>query len=246
MKIDEDERIDDLGLYGLKIIQNKNWFCFGMDSVVLSDFAKNIKKGAKVLDLGTGNGILPILLCGKTLLSEIVGVEIQSKVCNLARRNIELNNLQNRFSVIEENIKNLDEKFEPSSFDAVVTNPPYKKANTGIQNEEYEKLIARHEIECNIEDIARVSSKLLKNQGELYMVHRPERLVDIIYNLRKFKIEPKVLRFIQGKENKNPNLVLIKAVKNGGSFMEVLPPLVVYNEDGSYTSQMEQIHGKKE
>jgi len=246
MKIEEDERIDDLGLHGLKIIQNKKWFCFGMDSVVLSDFTKNIKIGAKVLDLGTGNGILPILLCGKTKLKEIIGIEIQKDVCNLARKNIEYNNLQGKFSVLEADIKTLDTRLPLGSFDVIVTNPPYKKVNTGLQNEDYTKLVARHEIECNLEDIIRVSNKLLNNKGEFYMVHRPERLVDILYYLRKYEIEPKILRLIQGKQGKKPNLVLIKGVKNGGDFLDVQPPLIVYNEDGTYTTEMEKIHGKKE
>ena len=240
------ERIDDLGLKGLKIIQNKDGFCFGIDSVLLSDFAKNMKPKAKVLDLGTGSGIIATLLCGKTDLKEIIGVEVQKEVCEMARRSIILNKLENRFSILEADIKQIDKILPLASFDAIVTNPPYKKENTGIQNEAKTKLIARHEILCNLEDIIKVSGRLLKDKGEFYMVHRPERLVDIIFLLRKYKIEPKVLRFVQGKEGRAPNLVLVKAVKNAGVFVEIKPPLIVYNNDDTYTEDMEQIHGKKE
>lgn len=240
------ERIDDLGCKGLKIIQNTDGFCFGMDAVLLSDFAKDIKRNAKVIDLGTGTGIIATLLCGKTDLKEIIGVEVQKEVCEMARRSIELNNLQDRFSILEANIKDLDKKLPVASFDAIVTNPPYKRENTGLQNEKETKLIARHEILCNLEDIVRVSGKLLKDKGVFYMVHRPERLVDIIYLLRKYKIEPKIIRLVQGKQGRAPNLVLVKAVKNAGVFVDIKPNLIVYNDDDTYTDEMEQIHGKKE
>jgi len=240
------ERIDDLGCKGLKLIQNTEGFCFGMDAVLLSDFAKDIRYNAKVLDLGTGTGIVATLLCGKTDLKEVIGVEVQKEVCEMARRSIVLNNLQDRFSIVEANIKDLDKKLPVASFDAIVTNPPYKREKTGLQNEKETKLIARHEILCNLEDIVRVSSKLLKDKGVFYMVHRPERLVDIIYLLRKYKIEPKVIRFVQGKQGRAPNLVLVKAVKNAGVFVDIKPNLIVYNDDDTYTDEMEQIHGKKE
>ena len=173
---------------GLKIIQNKVGFCFGIDSILLSDFAKEIKSNARVLDLGTGTGIISILLCGKTNLKEIIGVEIQREVYEMAKRSCDLNNLENRFKVINSDIKKLDKEFQANSFDAVVTNPPYKKIHTGLKNENKLKQISRHEIMCNIEDIARVSSFLLKSNSSIYMIHRPDRLVEIIETLKKYKV----------------------------------------------------------
>lgn len=241
----ENERIDDLEYKGLKIIQNKKGFCFGIDSVLLSDFAKDIKKDSKVLDLGTGTGIISILLCGKTKLKEIIGVEIQEEVCDMAKRSSILNNLQDRFKVINEDLRKICNKFPANSFDAIVTNPPYKKENTGLINENDVQKISRHEVMCNIEDIAKVSSKLLNSNCSIYMVHRPDRIIDIIEALRKYKLEPKKIRFVYPKINKEPNLVLIKATKNGRSFLKVEKPLIVYNEDGSYTNEILEIYNKK-
>ncbi len=240
----ENERIDDLEYKGLKIIQNKNGFCFGIDSVLLSDFAKNIKKDANVLDLGTGTGIISILLCGKTNLKKIIGVEIQKDVYDMAKKSIKLNNLENRFEIINEDIKNLDKIFTPNSFDAIVTNPPYKKNNTGLKSKDEIQLISRHEIMCNIEDIAKISSKLLNSNCSLYMVHRPDRIVDIIQSLKKYKLEPKIIRFIYPKIEKEPNLVLIKATKGAKEFLKIEKPLIVYNDNGTYTKEILKIYNK--
>lgn len=240
-----NERIDDLEYKGLKIIQNKDGFCFGIDAVLLSDFAKDIRNGSNVLDLGTGTGILGILLCGKTKLSKITGVEIQEDVYDMARRSIILNNLEDRFSVINKDIKNLDKELELQSFDAIVTNPPYKKNDTGLQNSNEYKIISRHEVKCNLEDIIRVSSKLLKNNGKLYMIHRPERIKDIIINLDKYNMQIKEIRFVHPNINKKPNMVLIKAVKQGGDFVNVQEPLFVYNLDGTYTDEILRIYSKE-
>lgn len=245
MDLLEDERIDDLEYKGLKIIQNKNGFCFGIDSVLLSDFAKNIKKNAKVIDIGTGTGIISILLSKKTELSKIYGVEIQEEVANMAQRSVQLNNLQDKIEIINSNIKNIFDILNQNDFDAIVTNPPYMKVNTGAINEEKKKLISRHEVECTLEDIIKISYKLLKSNGEFYMVHRAERIVDILYYLRKYKLEPKILRFIQPKINKAPNLVLIKAVKNAGYQLKVEKPLIVYDDRGNYTNEILEIYNKK-
>lgn len=244
IKLKENERIDDLEYKGLKIIQNKNGFCFGMDSVLLSDFAKNIKKESKVLDLGTGTGIISILLCGKTELNEIIGVEIQRDVSDMAKRSSQLNDLENRFKVINTNILELKNLYENQSFDVIVTNPPYKKKSTGIINEKEAKQISRHELTANLEDFIRVSKELLKDKGELYMVHRPERLVDIISLMRKYKIEPKQLRFVSPKKNKEPNLILIKGVKNAKPFIKIEKNLIVYDQDGNYTDEILKIYNK--
>ncbi len=246
MKIElkENERIDDLEFKGLKIIQNKEGFCFGIDSVLLSDFAKNIKKGSKVLDLGTGTGIIPILLCGKTELKKIVGVEIQEEVSNMAKRSIKLNNLENRFEIINENILNLNNIYKNQTFDVVVTNPPYKKNGTGIVNEDEKKIISRHEITAKLEDFIKIAKDLLKDKGEFYMVHRPERLVDILSILREYKIEPKELRFVYSNINKEPKLVLIKGVKNSKAFLKIDKNLYIYDEKGNYTKEILKIYNK--
>ena len=245
MELNKNERIDDLEFKGYKIIQNSDGFCFGIDSILLSDFAKNIKKGSKVADLGTGTGILPILLCGKTELKEIVGVEVQEEVYQMAKRSVELNSLQDRITIINENILNLENIYEAGSFDAIVTNPPYKKNNTGIKNDNEKKLISRHEITANLEDFIRISKVLLKDKGEFYMVHRPERLVDIISLMRKYKIEPKQIKFVAPNINKEPNLVLIKGVKNAKEFLKFEKILYVYKENGEYTDEILKIYNKK-
>jgi len=246
MKIElkENERIDDLELNNLKIIQNKNGFCFGMDSVLLSDFAKEIKPKSTILDMGTGTGILGILLCGKTRDTKIVGVEIQQEVADMATRSIELNNLQERFEIICENIKNLKEKYKAESFDNIVTNPPYKKQGTGGINEEKSKLISRHEITANLEDFIAIASYLLKDQGSIYMVHRPERLVDILSFLRQYKLEPKNLKLVYPNVQKQPNLILIKATKNAKPFLKIEKPLYVYDENQKYTEEILKIYHK--
>ena len=245
IELKENERIDDLELQNLKIIQNKNGFCFGMDSVLLSDFAKQIKHGSKIVDLGTGTGILPILLSAKTMNTKIVGVEIQEEVANMATRSVKLNNLQNQLEIICENIKNLKNKYEQGSFDAIVTNPPYKKKGTGKINEKEAKIISRHEITATLHDFIETAKYLLKDQGELYLVHRPERLVDIIAELRSQKLEPKILRLVQPTIEKAQNLVLIKAVKNAKPFLTVQEPLTVYELNGEYTKEILKIYQKE-
>jgi len=244
VELKENERIDDLEFKGLKIIQNEKGFCFGMDSVLLSDFAKNMKNNSTVLDLGTGTGIIPILLCGKTNLKKVVGIEIQQDVANMAKRSSQLNNLQDRFEVVNTNIIDLKNIYEKQSFDVIVTNPPYKKENTGITNENEAKLISRHEITANLEDFISISKDLLKDKGEFYMVHRPERLVDILSLMRKYKIEPKILKFVSPNKNKEPNLILIKGIKNANSFLKIEKNLYVYNEDGKYTNEILKIYNK--
>ena len=244
MDLRENERIDDLEFKNLKIIQNKDGFCFGIDSVLLSDFAKNIKKGSKVIDLGTGTGIINILLSGKTEDNSFVGIEIQKDVAEMAERSVLLNNLENKIKIINTTILNLDNIYERNSFDVVVTNPPYKKINTGIINENDKKNISRHEITASLKDFIHISSYLLKDYGEFYMVHRPERLVDILSIMREEKIEPKKIRFVYPNKNKKTNLVLIKGIKYGNPFLEFDDNLYVYDENGNYTNDILKIYNK--
>ena len=245
MKLLENERIDDLEFKNLKIIQNTKGFCFGIDSVLLSDFAKGIKKNSTIVDIGTGTGIISILLSAKTDVRKIYGVEIQEDVENMAKRSVELNHLEDKIEIINTNIKNIFDFLEPNKIEAIVTNPPYMKLNTGAQNEERKKLISRHEVECTLEDIIQISYKLLKSNGAFYMVHRAERIVDILYYLRQYKLEPKVLRFIQSSVGKEPNLALIKAVKNAGHQLTLEKPLIIYNNDGEYTDEILEIYNKR-
>lgn len=244
IKLKENEKIDDLEFKNLKIIQNKDGFCFGIDSILLTDFAKNIKQNSKVIDLGTGTGIIPILLYGKTKNTKFVGVEIQPEVAEMANRSVKLNLLENNIEILNTNILELSKIYNRGSFDVVTTNPPYKKINTGVINENNKKLISRHEITASLEDFIRTASFLLKDLGEFYMVHRPDRLVDIFYEMRKNKIEPKKIKFIYLNKNKKTNLVLIKGIKNGKQFLEFENNLYVYNEDGNYTNEILKIYNK--
>ena len=232
IELEANERIDDLEFKNLKIIQNKDGFCFGIDSVLLSDFAKNIKKDSMVLDLGTGTGIIPILLCGKTKLKKVTGIELQEEVAKMAKKSIKLNNLEDKFNVINENILNLNKIYENQTFDVIVSNPPYKKKDTGITNENEKKIISRHEISASLEDFIKISKDLLKDKGEFYMVHRPERLVDIFELMRKYKIEPKILKMVYSYKNKEPKLILIKGVKNAKPFLKVESNLYIYEDTG--------------
>ena len=245
IELKENERIDDLEYKGLKMIQNKEGFCFGIDSILLSDFAKNIKKRAKVLDLGTGTGIIATLLCGKTELSEIIGIEVQKEVAEMAKRSIQLNHLEDKFKMIQDNILNLNNYFEKNTFDVIVTNPPYKKKETGVQNEDTRKLISRHEIEANLEDFIRISKDMLKDKGEFYIVYRPERLVDLLTLMRKYKIEPKKIQFVYSNIYAVSKLVLVQGVKNARPFLKLEPNLYIYDENGNYTEEVLKIYNKK-
>lgn len=242
--IKENERIDDLQYKDLKIIQETDGFCFGIDSILLSDFAKNIKKNSKVADLGTGTGIIGLLLCKKTNLAEMTGIEIQEDVANMAERSIKLNNLEEKFRIINSNINEIFTKklLEKNVFDVVVMNPPYKEVGTGEINENEKKLISRHEIKANLSDFIKTASGLLKDKGELYIVHKPERMPDIIQKLRENKIEPKELRVVYSNKNSEASLILIKAVKGGKKFLKIDRPLYIYNESGRYSDEIKQIY----
>ena len=213
--------------------------------MLLSDYAKNIKKDAIVVDIGTGTGIIGLLLCKKAKLKKIYGVEIQEDVAKMAERSVQLNSLEDKFEIINIDINNISDKLDNNSIDVIVTNPPYKKKNTGLLNEEEKKLISRHEIKCTLEDIVKTSYKLLKSKGEFYMVHRAERLVDILYTLRNNKLEPKNIRFVHSKAGEKPKLILIRCVKDAKEYLKIENPLFIYDNNGEYTDEILKIYNKK-
>ena len=246
IKLEKDERIDDLEYKNLKIIQKEYGFRFGMDSVLLSSFAKITKKDSIIFDLGTGTGIISILVAGKqSNVKKIYAIEIQEEMANMAKRSVKMNNLEDKIEVLNQDLKELDSKKYDKAADVIITNPPYKKLDTGLINEEEQKLISRHEYKCNLEDVIKVSSKLLKDNGTFYMVHRPERLVDISVLMRKYKIEPKEIRFVYSKIQDDSKLILIKGAKCGKPFLKTKKPLIIYDENGNYTDEIYDIYDKK-
>lgn len=245
MDLKENERIDDLQYKGLKLIQDKNGFCFGIDAVLLANYAKNMKKSDVVVDLCTGNGIVGILLSGKTSAKKIYGVEIQEDVANLAKRNVSLNELDGRMEILNKNLIDLKEDIPSATVDSITVNPPYMKSGSGIINEENTLTVARHEISCTLEDVIKESSRMLKFGGEFFMVHKPERLVEIFCLMRKYKIEPKRMRLVQPYANKPANIVLVEGAKSAGEFLKVEIPLCVYKENGEYTDEIFDIYEMK-
>ncbi|HHY63878.1 MAG TPA: tRNA1(Val) (adenine(37)-N6)-methyltransferase [Clostridiaceae bacterium] len=231
-----DETLEDLQLNGLFILQKKDSFRFGMDAVLLSNFV-TAGKGKNVLDLGTGTGIIPILLSAKTKAGKIVGIEIQQEMADMARRSVEGNDLGDRIEIVKGDIRKAVSLFGKSSFDVVVTNPPYTRVGSGFINPGDAKAISRHEIFCTLEDILKISAEILKPSGEFFMVHRPERLADIIDGMREVNLEPKILRLVCARVGKEPSLLLVKGLKNGNPGMKILPPLFIYDEKGEYTHE---------
>lgn len=234
------ERIDELNYENLKIIQNTDGFCFGVDSVLLTEFARDIKKQSRIVDMGTGTGVLAILLSKKVDAKKIYGIEIQKDVAEMANRSVKLNSLENVIEIINEDINKIN--LENNSFDAVVTNPPYKKLGTGIDNKKEKQKISRYETTASLDDWLRISSKLLKDNGSFYIVYRTDRLSELTENMRKYKLEIKRERFVYSNINKQSNLVLIKAVKGAGVFLKVEKPLIIYNLDGTYTDEILKIY----
>lgn len=239
--MNDDERIDDLQRNGYRIIQNKNCFCFGMDAVLLSSFAK-AEAGEQVLDLGTGNGVIPILMQAKNPESYFTGLEIQEISANLAKRSVELNDIGEFVKIVQGDIKEASAIFGGASFHVVTTNPPYMNENHGIVNPDNAKAIARHELLCTLEDVVREASKCLKMRGRFYMVHRPQRLVEIFDTMTRHHLEPKRIRMVYPYAHKEANMVLIEAVKGGRTLLKVEEPLFVYNEDGSYTEKLLEMY----
>lgn len=236
------ERLDDLHRNGYKIIQNERNFCFGMDAVLLSGFA-SVKKDECALDLGTGTGIIPILLAGKTKGSHFTGLEIQRGSAEMAGRSVKYNHLEERISIVEGDIREADKLFAPASFDVITSNPPYMTGQHGLVNPDMEKAIARHEICCTLEDLISKTAKLLRVGGRFYLVHRPFRLAEIISMMVSYKLEPKRMRLVYPFVDKEPNMVLIEAARGGKSRMTVENPLIVYKAPGIYTDEIYDIYG---
>ena len=238
----DGERLDDLQCDELQIIQNPRYFCFGMDAVLLSSFAK-APRGGKVVDLCTGNGIIPLLLSAKTEVLSIYGIEIQEEIADMARRSVDFNGLNERINIVNGNIKEALQLTGGASFDVVTVNPPYMIRNHGKANDEGPKAIARHEIHCTLEDVTEVGAKLLKEKGHFYMVHRPFRLAEIMCSMKEVRLEPKRMRMVYPYVDDEPNMVLIEGVKGANPGMVVEKPLIVYKEVNVYTEELLKMYG---
>ena len=237
-----NERIDDLQRNNYRIIQDPERFCFGMDAVLLSGFAK-AKEGDHVIDLGTGTGIIPILMEAKTKASNLVGLEIQPESADMAQRSVELNHLEKKIRIVTGDIREASSIFGAATFDVVTSNPPYMTEHHGITNEKSPKAIARHELLCTLEDVICQAEKLLRPGGSFYMVHRPFRLVDIMVLMREYHLEPKRMKLVYPYIDKDPNMVLIEGLRGGRPRMTVEKPLIVYKEPGVYTDEIYEIYG---
>lgn len=236
------ERLDDLQIKGYRIIQSPGRFCFGMDAVLLSSFAK-VKAGEKALDLGTGTGILPILLEAKYEGKSYTGLEIQEESADMALRSVRYNHLEEKIHIVTGDIREAASLFGAASFHVITVNPPYMIGSHGLKNENEAKYIARHEVLCTLEDVLRESASLLKGKGRFYMVHRPFRLAEILAGMSRHQLEPKRMRLVYPYADKEPNMVLVEGVKGARPRMTVEPPLIVYRQDGSYTEELLQLYG---
>ena len=236
------ERIDELQRNGYRIIQNPEKFCFGMDAVLLSGFAR-VRKGEKVLDMGTGTGIIPILLEAKTEGRHFTGLEIQEESADMARRSVAYNDLEEKVDIVTGDIKAASRLFPLASFDVITSNPPYMTDAHGIKNPNAPKAIARHEVLCTLEDLVRETSRLLRPGGRFYLIHRPFRLVEIFQTLTAYKLEPKRMKLVYPFVDKEPNMVMIEAVRGAKSMIKVEEPLIVYKEPGVYHDVIYDIYG---
>lgn len=242
--IRDDETLDDLNLKGIYVIQKRQGFRFGIDAVLLANFAK-IKRNDKVIDFCSGTGIIPFVITGKNELKSIKGIEIQEEMVDMALRTVEYNNLQDKVSFLCGDLRDEAMLSSLEKVDVVTVNPPYKILNTGIINLSNKDAIARHEICCTLEDVIKASKAVLKHGGKLYMVHRPERIADILCIMRKYKIEPKSIRMVQPSVNKAANIVLIEGQNNGGRFLKWENTLYVYDEKGDYTEEINEMYGRE-
>lgn len=237
----DGERIDDLQRNGYRIIQNPQCFCFGIDAVLLSAFAF-ASDGEKVLDLGTGTGIVPILMSARYPGARFTGLEIQPKMAEMASRSVVMNGLPDKIEIVEGDIKKAAEIFGAAAFDVVTANPPYMNENHGLKNPSEPKAIARHEILCTLGDVLKASAACLKTGGKLFMVHRPHRLAEIIEKMKMYRLEPKVIRMVHPHEDEEAKMVLIQAVLGGGSWLKVEKPLIIYDSEGNYKKEIHDIY----
>lgn len=238
----DNERLDELQRNGYKIIQNPDKFCFGMDAVLLTGFA-HAGKEDKLLDLGTGTGIIPILMEAKYHCAHLTGLEIQAESADMAARSVALNNLTDKIDIVTGDIKEADNIFRSASFDCITCNPPYMIGQHGITNPDALKAIARHEVLCTFEDVARQTAKLLKPGGHFFLVHRPFRLAEIMTTLVQYKLEPKRMQLVYPYVDREPNMVLLEAVRGGKSRMTVEKPLIIFQEPGVYMPEICDVYG---
>ena len=236
----ENERVDDLQ-NGYYVIQDPEKFCFGMDAVLLSGFTK-VKKGENALDMGTGTGIIPILLKAKTMGKQFTGLEIQEECAQMAERSVRHNHLEEDVRLVQGDIKEAADIFGAASFDVVTSNPPYMIGLHGLRNPDLPKAIARHEVLCNLEDVVSQAARVLRDRGRFYMVHRPFRLAEIMNVLTKYKLEPKRMQLVYPYIDREPNMVLIEALKGGNSRITVERPLIVYEKPGVYTKDILEMY----
>lgn len=241
----DGERVDHLNIGDLKIIQNPRKFCFGIDAVMLANFV-TVKKGDTVVDFGTGTGIIPIILAGKTGAARIIGIEIQEDMVDMANRSINMNKLDDRIKLFAGDIKNAHSFIRQGSADLVVSNPPYMDHGHGLINPDDSKAIARHEILCTLEDIVKSAGRVLRNGGRLALIHRSSRLADVLLCMREYEIEPKRLRMVHSHSDSQSNLFLVEGIKEGGRFLKVLKPLVIYAGDSEYTHEINNIYYRGE
>ena len=242
IELKEHERIDDLERNGYQIIQNPEKFCFGMDAVLLSGFAQ-VKPGAAVLDLGTGTGIIPILIEAKTQAAKICAIEIQEESADMARRSVQLNHLEKKIDIVTGDLKEAERFFDAASFDVITCNPPYMIGQHGLTNHDAPKAIARHEILCTLEDVVRSAAKLLKTGGKFCMVHRPFRLAEIMTVMVQYRLEPKRMRLVYPYADKEPNMVLIEGCRGGRPRMTVEKPLIIFQAPNVYTDELRDTYG---
>lgn len=238
----EGERLDDLQRSNLQIIQNPAKFCFGMDAVLLSGFV-TVKKGENVLDLGTGTGIIPILLSAKTQGSHFTGLEIQEEMAEMADRSVRLNKITDRVEICQGDLKKASAIFGASSFDVVTCNPPYMNQNHGLKNPDDAKAIARHEVLCTLEDVIRESARCLKPGGRFAMVHRPHRLAEMMRLMAAYGLEPERIRMVHPYVESEANMVLLEASRGGNPWMKAEPPVIVFEKPGVYTREIRKVYG---
>lgn len=241
--VKDGETLDDLQLKDICIIQKRGGFRFGIDAVLLANFA-NVKKKHKVMDLCTGTGIVPFIIKGKKEPQKIVGLEIQNEFVEMANRSIKINGFNDTMEFLHGDLKDKELLKSIGRFDVVTVNPPYKLEKSGIVNPNDKYAIARHEVMCNLDNVIEACRIVLKDNGRLYMVHRPERLADIFCIMRKYKIEPKRVQMVHPNTKKSANILLVEGQRDGGAYLKWEPPIYVYNNDGSFSKEINEIYGR--